>query len=174
MSKSTIWHWVTALSVALWVIVKDMVALRVKSTSVFIDEKWIKRKGRWYYWFVAVDAGTGLPVMDHLLHHQTKWACRWFLLKMMRLGICPNTIMTDGLVGYASAISSVFAKARHLSCIFHHQQGITKWVEKNLNNLEEKDQACIKKKMKKITQTTDTRTVVRRLARLEKENLEGK
>ncbi|MEA1969005.1 MAG: hypothetical protein U9N77_12405 [Thermodesulfobacteriota bacterium] len=34
MSKSTIWHWVTVLSVALWDIVKDMVALRVKSTSV--------------------------------------------------------------------------------------------------------------------------------------------
>ena len=174
MSKSTIWHWVTALSVALWVIVKDMVALRVKSTSVFIDEKWIKIKGRWYYWFVAVDAGTGLPVMDHLLHHQTKWACRWFLVKMMRHEISPKTIMTDGLAGYSSAISFVFAKARHLSCIFHHQQGITKWVKKNLKNLEEKDQRSIKRKMKKITQTTDTRTLNRRLARLEKENLEGK
>jgi len=81
--------------------------------------------------------------------------------------------MTDGLAGYASAISSVFTKARHLSCIFHHQQGITTWVKKNLKNLEEKDQRSIKRKMKKITQTTDTRTLNRRLARLEKENVEG-
>ncbi len=173
-SKSTIWRWVTGLSVALWPLIKEMVAARTNATTVFIDEKWIKIKGRWYYWFVALDAGTGLPIMDHLLHHQTKWACRWFLLKMKRYGICPNTIMTDGLAGYASAISYVFAQAKHLLCIFHHQQGVTKWVKKNLVNLEQKDQMTLKKRMKSITQTKDTRTAIRRLERLEEDNLEKK
>ncbi|MBF0235922.1 MAG: hypothetical protein HQK65_23250 [Desulfamplus sp.] len=71
-SKSTIWRWVTGLSVALWPIIKEMVGTRITATAVFIDEKWIKVKGRWYYWFVAIDAGTGLPIMDHLLQHQGK------------------------------------------------------------------------------------------------------
>ena len=149
MSKSTIWNWVTGLSVALWPIVKDMVAERINASAVFIDEKWIKIKGRWHYWFVAVDAGTGLPIMDHLLPGQGKWSCRWFLIKMMRNGIYPSTIITDGLAGYSSAISCVFANAKHLLCIFHHQQGVTRWAKKHLAEFAKEDQNAIKRKMKK-------------------------
>jgi len=171
-SKSTIWNWITILSCALWPMVKDIIAVRVNSSAVYIDEKWIKIKGRWHYWFVAVDVGTGLPVIDHLLKSQTKWACRWFLIKMMQNRICPNTIITDGLAGYSWAISSVFVNARHLLCLFHHQQGVTRWIKKHLVDLGKEQQSVIKEKMKKITQTEDTRTAVERLERLEKENSE--
>ena len=173
-SKSTIWNWITVLSCALWPMIKDVIAVRVNASAVYIDEKWIKIKGRWHYWFVSVDITTGLPIMDHLLKSQTKWACRWFLIKMMRNGIHPNTIITDGLIGYPWAISRVFVNARHLLCLFHHQQGVTRWVKKHLVDLGKDQQSVIKEKMKKITQTEDTRTAVRRLERLEKENVEKK
>jgi transposase-like protein len=171
-SKSTIWNWITVLSCVLWPMIQDIISVRVKSSAVYIDEKWIKIKGRWHYWFVAVDVETGLPVIEHLLRSQTKWACRWFLVKMMQNRRCPNTIITDGLVGYSWAISSVFVNARHLLCLFHHQQGVTRWVKKHLIGFSKEQQVVIKDKMKKIIQTKDTRTAESRLERLEKENLE--
>jgi len=171
-SKSTIWSWIIVLSCALWPMIQDIISVRVNSSAVYIDEKWIKIKGRWHYWFVAVDVDTGLPVIEHLLRSQTKWACRWFLVKMMQNRICPNTIITDGLVGYSWAISSVFVHARHLLCLFHHQQGVTRWVKKHLVGFSKEQQGVIKEKMKKIIQTKDTRTAESRLERLEKENLE--
>ncbi|MCI5136525.1 MAG: DDE domain-containing protein, partial [Candidatus Electrothrix sp. AW2] len=171
-SKSTIWNWITVLSCVLWPMIQDIISVRVNSSAVYIDEKWIKIKGRWHYWFVAVDVETGLPVIEHLLRSQTKWACRWFLVKMMQNRICPNTIITDGLVGYSWAISSVFVNARHLLCLFHHQQGVTRWVKKHLIDLGQEQQSVIKEKMKKIIQTKNTRTAESRLERLEKENLE--
>ena len=171
-SKSTIWNWITVLSCVLWPMIQDIISVRVNSSAVYIDEKWIKIKGRWHYWFVAVDVDTGLPVIEHLLRSQTKWACRWFLIKMMQTRICPNTIITDGLVGYPWAISSVFVNARHLLCLFHHQQGVTRWVKQHLIDLGQEQQSVIKEKMKKIIQTKDTRTAESRLERLEKENLE--
>ncbi|MCI5116263.1 MAG: DDE domain-containing protein [Candidatus Electrothrix sp. AW1] len=171
-SKSTIWNWITVLSCVLWPMIQDIISVRVKSSAVYIDEKWIKIKGRWHYWFVAVDVETGLPVIEHLLRSQTKWACRWFLVKMMQNRRCPNTIITDGLVGYSWAISSVFVNARHLLCLFHHQQGVTRWVKKHLIGFSKEQQVVIKDKMKKIIQTKDTRTAESRLERLEKKNLE--
>lgn len=171
-SKSTIWTWITVLSCALWPMIKDIISVRVNSSAVYIDEKWIKIKGRWHYWYVAIDVDTGLPVIEHLLKSQTKWACRWFLVKMMQNRICPNTIITDGLVGYSWAISCVFVNARHLLCLFHHQQGVTRWVKKHLVGFSKEQQGVIKEKMKKIIQTKDTRTAENRLERLEKENLE--
>lgn len=173
-SKSTVWIWVTGLSVALWSIVKEQISLRIKSSAVYVDEKWIKVKGCWHYWHVAVDVDTGLPVMDHLLSRQGKWACRWFFLKMKLAGIIPNIIMTDGLISYPGAINFVFTKAKHLLCIFHHQQGIRMWIKKNLTNLEISDQYYIEQKMKKIVQTSDSRTTLRRLESLEKDNNEKK
>jgi transposase-like protein len=173
-SKSTIWNLITVLSCALWPIIKDIISARVNPSAVYIDEKWIKIKGKWHYWFVAIDVDTGLPVIDHLLKSQTKWTCRWFLIQMMRNRICPNTIITDGLAGYSWAISCVFVNARHLLCLFHHQQGVTRWAKKHLVGFNKKQQAVIKGKMKKVIQTEDTRTADRRLERLEKENLEEK
>ena len=43
----------------------------VKDTMVYIDEKWIKIKGQWHYWFVVLDHTTGLPIGAELLKSQT-------------------------------------------------------------------------------------------------------
>ena len=174
MSKSTMWRWVTVLSVALWDQVKEMVSIRVNASIIYIDEKWLKIKGKWHYWFVALDADVGVPVMDHLLPSQGKWACRWFLIKMKLEGINPARIITDGLAGYVSGISRVFADAKHLLCIFHHQQGISRWIKKHLKNFPENTLKIIKKRMKGIVQTEDTRTAVRRLENLEEDNTKEK
>jgi len=172
-SKSTVWGWVTGLSVALFTVISELVLVRVKATQIYIDEKWLKIKGRWHYWFVALDSETGLPILGHLMPSQTKWACRWFLVMMKRDGIYPDIIITDGLAGYVSAIGLVFINTKHLLCLFHHQQGVTRWIKTHLlPSVSPEESEKIKKKMKKVAQTRDPRTAIRRLQRLEKEDSE--
>lgn len=168
--KSTIWNWVTLLAVILSPLIKTMISKRIRSSRIYIDEKWIKIRGKWHYWFVALDTDTCLPVMDTLLPNQGKWSCRWFLLKIKLHGINPKSIITDGLVGYIGAIHQVFPAAKHLLCIFHHQQSVSRWVKKYLGDLSTDKQQLIKGKMKRVVQTEDSRTVFRRLESLEKKN----
>lgn len=170
--KSTIYVWITGLSVALWTVIEGWIQNKVKGTRIYIDEKWIKIHGKWSYWYMALDFETGLPILGHLLPTQTKWACRWFLLKLKKIGVMPEIVITDGLAGYVSAICIVFANAKHLLCIFHHQQGVSRWVKKHLSSLEDDETKEIKKQMKQVVQTTDSRTVKRRLSRLEKKDVE--
>jgi transposase-like protein len=118
---------------------------------------------------VALDDTTGLPVVAHLLPTRTTRACRWFLVQLKRLGKAPRTIITDGLAGYASGIAKVFAGAKHLLCLFHHQQGVTRWVKTHMAR-EDPEANRVKKSMKRVVQTRDSRTVRRRLDRLEAED----
>jgi transposase-like protein len=50
---------------------------RVKAAMVSVDEKWLKIRGRWHYWFVVLDVATELPVLAVLLPSRGQWACRW-------------------------------------------------------------------------------------------------
>ena len=109
-------------------------------------------------------------IMDSLLPNQGKWSCRWFLLKIKSHGIKPKSIITDGLIGYIGAIHQVFPAAKHLLCIFHHQQSVSRWVKKHLGHLSTDEQERIKVKMKRVVLTEDSRTIFRRLKSLEKEN----
>jgi len=52
---------------------------------------------------------------------------------------------------------------KHILCHFHHQ-GVTRWLKKRYK--EDKDIDERKSKMKKVFQTTDKRTVRRRLGKL--------
>ncbi len=167
-SKSTIYNWVIGLAVALWPVMRGWVWHHVKGTRIYIDEKWLKIRKKWRYWFVAVDQTTGLPVFHDLVPTRSKWGCRLFLLKLKRLGKLPSEIMTDGLKSYVSAIAKVFPHAKHLLCLFHHQQGVTRCVNTHFSETEKKAAKAAKKRMKQVVQTNDTRTVKRRLARLEK------
>jgi len=36
----------------------------VKANIVYIDEKWLKIRGKWHYLFVVLDSDTGLPVQS--------------------------------------------------------------------------------------------------------------
>jgi transposase-like protein len=134
---------------------------------VYIDEKWLKIRKHWHYWFVAVDQQSGLAFFSELLPTRSKWACRVFLLKLKRLGKTPSQIMTDGLKGYVSAIAKVFPTAKHLLCLFHHQQTVTRCVKEQFCETEQEAAKAAKNRMKKVVQTTDTRTMRRRLNRLE-------
>ena len=169
VSPSTVLNWVTGLAVVLYPIVHAWIATKVEGIHLAVDEKWLKLKNAWHYWFVAVDDATGLPVVMALLSTRTTWACCWFLLTVKRLGLRPRSIITDGLKGYASSIRALFPSAKHLLCLFHHQQGVTRWLRDHAADLSKKVTATLKRKMKRVFQTCEPRTARRRLARLASE-----
>ena len=51
--KTTILRWVVGCAVALWPLVSQWIAERVKAPMVYVDEKWLKIRGRWHDWFVV-------------------------------------------------------------------------------------------------------------------------
>jgi hypothetical protein len=66
---------------------------------------------------------------------------------------------------------SISREALENLCHFHYQQGITRWLKKRF---EDKDEiAARKKKMKKVLQTSDKRTVRRRLRKLKRKLSSG-
>jgi transposase-like protein len=170
VAPSTVLNWVTGLAVVLYPLIQAWIVDTVTAVSLAVDEKWLKIKKTWHYWFVAMDEATGLPVAMALLHTRTSWACCWFLLTLKRLGIRPLAIITDGLAGYASSIRAIFPSTTHLLCLFHHQQGVTRWLRDHATGLPNTAVATLKRKMKRVVQTCDPRTVRRRLARLASED----
>lgn len=163
ISKGTAYHWVIGLAVALFPRIHAWLEARVKMTSALVDEKWVKIRQQWHYWFVALDEATELPVFSHLLPTRTKWACCWFLVLLKRIGKVPRAVMTDALLGYPATIAAVFPKAKHLLCVFHHQQGVTRWLREHAAHLPAETLARLKQKMKHVIATCDPRTVRRRL-----------
>ncbi|MGH8056914.1 MAG: DDE-type integrase/transposase/recombinase [Candidatus Entotheonellia bacterium] len=127
---------------------------------VYVDEKWLKIRGRWHYWFVVLDVPTELPVLAALLPSRGQWACRWVGAQLRQLKNIPRVILTDGLQAYAYLLPA----AKHVLCRFHHQQGVTHWLKQHFATDAEID--ARKPMMKKVLQTRDKRTVRRRLARL--------
>jgi transposase-like protein len=155
--KTTVLRWILGLTLSLWPLVSDLLTTRVKGTIVYIDEKWIKIRGEWYYWFVVLDQQTALPIFAQLLKTRSRWACRSIGCQLKRLKIIPQVIITDGLSSYRYLLQS----AKHITCLFHHQQGVSRWLKQNFT--DEKEIAHRKPLMKRIFQTNDKRTVKRRL-----------
>ena len=166
VSPATVLTWTTGLAGALSPIVAHWIVMKTQAVCLAVDEKWLKIDNTWHSWFVGVDEATGLPVGMALLSTRTPWACAWFLLSLRRLGLRPRGIITDGLAGYVSSIRRVFPTARHLLCVFHHQQGVTRWLRTHAAELPTRVVTALKRKMKRVVQTGDPRTVRRRLARL--------
>jgi len=168
--KTTILRRMLGLAMALWPIVYKWILDNVKAKAVYIDEKWLKIRGKWLYWYVVLDTETGLPVLASLLPSTGKWACRWIGVMLKRIGKIPRIIITDGLPGYGHVMAGMKRKVKHILCHFHYQKGITRWLKKRF---EDKDEiAARKKKMKKVLQTNDKRTVRRRLRKLKKSSEE--
>jgi len=161
--KTTILRWVVGLAVALGPLVYQGIAERVKAHMVYVDEKWLKIRGRWHYWFVVLDVPTELPVLAALLPSRSQWACRWLGVQLRRLHKVPQVIITDGLQAYAYLAPG----ATHVLCRFHHQQRVTQWLQQHFTTEEES--TARKKVMKNVFQTHDKRTVRRRLARLKEQ-----
>ena len=158
--KTTILRWILGLGLALWPVVYKWIVDGVKAKIVYIDEKWLKIRGKWCYWFVVLDAETGLPILASLLASRSKWACRWIGVKLKHIGKIPGVIITDGLLSYHYIMEGV----KHFLCHFHHQQGVTRWLREKFHDKEEI--AKRKPEMKKVFQTNDKRTVRRRLQKL--------
>jgi transposase-like protein len=158
--KTTILRWVLGLALALWPIISHWMLARVKAQMVYVDEKWLKIRGRWHYWFVVLDVATELPVLAALLPSRSQWACRWLGCQLRLLKKVPQVIITDGLQTYAAMVPG----AKHVLCRFHHQQSVTRWLKQHFTTEEEI--TTRKRAMKKVLQTHDKRTVRRRLARL--------
>lgn len=167
-AKSTMYTWVIGLALAVWPVIRGWAWQQVKGTRQLIDEKWIKIRKRWHDLFVSIDAESGLPVFHDLLPTRTTWACRLFVLKLKRPGLLPVAMITDGLQGYVSAIAAVFPTTKHLLCLFHHQQGVTRCVKTQFSETEQDEARAAKQQMKRVVQTQDPRTVTRRLDQLEK------
>src|SRR2546430_16067910 len=123
--KTTILRWVLGLALALWPLLYRWIGERVKGSMVYVDEKWLKIRGRWYYWFVVLDVPTELPVLAALLPSRGPWACRWVGRQLRQLKKVPKVLITDGLQAYAYLAPG----AKHVLCRFHHQQGVTHWLK---------------------------------------------
>lgn len=167
VSKSTVYQGVIGLAVALFSIIQAWIVLRVKALRVSMDEKWLKIRKQWHYWFVTLDETTELPVCMSLLPTHTKWACCWMLVTLQHLGKTPRAVITDGLSGYAVSLPVVFPRAKHLLCLFHHQQGVTRWLREHAGSLAQETLTALKQKMTRVVQTVDPRTLRRRLMQLE-------
>ena len=168
--KTTILRRMLGLVLVLWPIIYRWILDSVKAQKVYIDEKWLKIRGKWLYWFVVLDTQTGLPVLASLLPSTGKWACKWVGVMLKRIGKIPRVIITDGLPGYSYVMEGMRRKAKHILCHFHYQQGITRWLKKRF---ADKDEIAVrKKKMKRVLQTDDKRTVRRRLGKLKESSEE--
>ena len=160
VQKTTLLRWVLGLALALWPLVSQWIGERVKAQMVYVDEKGLKIRGRWHYWVVVLEVTTELPVLAALLPSRSQWACRWVGAQLRQLKKIPRMIITDGLQAYAYLVPA----AKHVLCRFHHQQGVTHWLEPHLAT--EAEINTRKPVMKKVLRTRDKRTVRRRLARL--------
>lgn len=161
--KTTVLRWLAGLAVALWPILYQWILDKVQARMVYIDEKWLKVHRRWHYWYVVLDVATELPVLTALLPSRSRWACRWVGLMLCRIKKVPQVVITDGLLAYHYLLH-LLDGARHVLCRFHHQQGVTAWLKRHFS--EAKAIAERKGAMKALLQTTDKRTVRRRLERL--------
>ena len=158
--KTTVLRWILGMSLGLLPQVSVFLVSHVKGTIVYIDEKWIKIKGQWHYWFVVLDHTTGLPIVAELLKSRSQWACQWIGIQLKRIKIIPQVIVTDGLASYRYLLKGV----PHLTCLLHHQQRVTHWLKKHF--AEKAEIAQRKPLMKRLFQTQDKRTVKRRLEKL--------
>jgi len=94
--KTTILRWILGLALALWPLIYQWMAERVTAAMVYVDEKWLKIRGRWSYGFVVLDVPTELPVLAALLPSRGQWACRWVGRQLRQLKKVPRVLITDG------------------------------------------------------------------------------
>ncbi len=160
---TTVLRWILGLALALWPQVNTWLMTRVKMTKAYVDEKWIKIHNRWYYWFVVLDADTGLPMYQVLLATRSAASVSWIVTELRRLKQLPGVFITDGLAAYQSVFGALTG-VTHLLCRFHQQQGVTRWLKDHFSS--DTDVTERKAAMKKLFHTNDKRTVTRRFTRL--------
>ena len=163
--KTTVLRYIISLSLFLYSIIYPKLLKRLKTTKCYCDEKWLKIRKSWKYWFVLIDIDTGIPIYENLMTSTSKNSCEFVLRSVQKFGIELKILLTDGLSGY-NICEKVFNKVNHKLCIFHFQKGINMWLKKNIIDLEQRQK--LKVKMLKIFKSNDKRTVLRRYNNLEK------
>ena len=164
VSKSTIHRWLWSYVGALWIPVKQLLCKVKDIKQVYLDEKWVKIKGHWHYWFVAIDVATELPIYMECLPTLTYWSCTFVLINLCKKFDGIRIIITDGLSSYASVLRDRFPNVSQQLCIFHFQQSITRWLKEHI---EDKDLIPdLKKEMKEVIRAKNVRTVKKRLNKL--------
>jgi len=158
--KTTVLRWMLGLVVCLWPVVYGWIAQQVRGGIAYADEKWVKLRGTWHYWFVVLDEATALPLVDFLSASRSGWVCRWLGVRLEGMGIRLKALCTDGLASYGKLLPEI----PHLLCHFHYQRGVTSWLKAHFSKPE--DVQARKQAMKKVLQTQDKRTVRRRLDKL--------
>lgn len=163
VDKSTILRWMVGLVNEIFGTIQDKVVSGIRLGVVYVDEKWIKIRGVWHYWFVVLDEKTELPLICYLAKTRSRHVCQWIGLWLKKFPGQVKAVVTDGLKSYRYLLPDVL----HLLCHFHHQRGVLTWLKEHLPGSEKQDQP--KAKMKQVLQTTDKRTVKRRLDKLEQQ-----
>lgn len=158
--KTTVWRWLLGLVRCLFPMVMGFLQETIRTCVVLVDEKWLKLRGKWYYWFVAIEASTCLPLACYLSPTRSAWVCRYIGVKLRGLGMRIKAIVTDGLKSYHALLPEVV----HQRCIFHHQQEVFRYCREHLPDTEEA--AICRQEMLNVVKTTDKRTVRRRLEKL--------
>ena len=160
---TTVLRWILGLALAGWPQVTRWMVTRVKMTKAYVDEKWIKIHNQWYYWFVVLDADTGLPMYQALLATRSAASVAWLVTELRRIKQLPGVFIPDGLAAYKAVFASLEG-VTHVVCRFHHQQGVTRWLKTHFS--ADADVSERKAAMKKVVHPPDKRTVKRRFARL--------
>ena len=159
--KSTLSRWLEGLVNEIYDPISQEIFKRMRPSIVYVDEKWIKIRGSWHYWFVVLDSATHIPVFSYLAATRDADVCKWIGLELRKRKGRIHTVVTDGMQSYAHLLP----EARHLLCHFHHQQGVTTWLKAHLGDRREVE--WLKKQMKRLLQTSDKRTAIRRFEKLE-------
>ena len=121
---TTVLRWVLGLALALWPPIQQWLVTQVTLKKASVDEKWIKIRKQWYYWFVVLDVDTKLPVYQTLQATRSAASVTWIVAELRRLKQLPRVFITDGLASYQMVFAPLEA-VQHLVCRFHQQQGVT-------------------------------------------------
>jgi transposase-like protein len=159
VDASTVCRWLIPVSSWGWLWLQQQ---RVNfSGQVAVDEKEITIKGVVWYLFVAVDCVTRFPLHIDIYPSNNGKYCRLFLVELKLKGYRPYVIVTDGWDAYIEAIHTVFGHAKHLLCRFH----LIRSVFRRMRKITFFDKE-ISKRLCKLFQSDDPRTVRRRVAEL--------
>ena len=99
--KTTVWRWIIGLVGQLYDPICQQIHRRIKPNIIYVDEKWLKIKGVWHYWFVVLDGATHIPIYTYLAHTRTASVCAWIGIHLHGFKDRLKAIVTDGLASYA-------------------------------------------------------------------------
>jgi len=162
--KTTVMRWLSPLAHVNWQGAVQQ-SQRFFSSTVAVDEKWLKIARVWWYLFVAVDHVSGLPLHVALLPSNATPYCTLFLLQLKALGYHPKVIITDGWDAYVKAIACVFPNAQHLLCRFHALRAAFRRLRQQVPSGNARRRWA--DKLKALFRTPSKRTVQRRLDTLQ-------